>query len=498
MRGDVLLTRGRRPDLLAVVLAVLGILVIPLVVGFAPGGWYSLGVPCWIALGVIHSIYVYIARGVAVLDAQDAGARRMWTLAAWAGVALVVGDLVEIFECAYYPPTRFTIIGGNVQALMTLLAMVLLFVGMLRYPSGRLTRGERSRLRLDMATVMGSATTCGMLLLTLPRGESGWRWVIDLATAVLIQPGVFLVALFALVKLFLGERPPFTRSAAIVTGLAGAVQAVTQAAPAAFYLKPHAGTWVMAGNILASTLLAVGFRIQWLQNRTSRPGAVRRTRRPYSSLPYAAMAVTWAATVGSMSVDGLSWRTWSVIVGTMVTTILVTARQITAFRHIEELLRERDLLTTRLTEQAYHDALTGLANRALFMDRLTESLATRPVTVFLIDLDDFKPVNDSFGHATGDRLLVEVGARLRACVRAEDTVARLGGDEFAVLAFDPAGLREALTATLNDTVRLGDADVRLRASVGMATGRPGTDDADSVLHSADMAMYAVKHTYSTR
>ncbi|MEV6843291.1 GGDEF domain-containing protein [Actinoplanes sp. NPDC051411] len=205
------------------------------------------------------------------------------------------------------------------------------------------------------------------------------------------------------------------------------------------------------------------------------------------------MAVTWAAAIGSMIVDDLSRRTWSVIVGAVITTALVVGRQVFAFRHIEELLRERDLLTARLTEQAYHDALTGLANRALFMNRLTESLATRPVTVFLIDLDDFKPVNDSFGHATGDQLLVEVASRLRLGVHPEDTVARLGGDEFAVLAFDPAGLFDALTAALNDTLRLGDAEVRLRASVGTATGRPGRDDADSVLHSADMAMYAVKN-----
>jgi diguanylate cyclase (GGDEF)-like protein len=484
---------GRRPDLLAVVLAVLGILVIPLAVGFAPGGWASLGVPCWIALGVIHLTYIHVARGVAVLNRKDDGARRMWTLAAWAGVSLVAGDLVEIYECAYFPPSRFTIIGGNVQAAMTVIAMALLLVGMLRYPSGRTEKGERSRLRLDMATVMGSATTCGLLLLQLPQGETGWRWAIDLTTALLIQPGIFLVALFALVKLFLGNRPPFTRPAAIVTGLAGAVQAVTQAAPAAFYLKPHGGTWVMAGNIVASTLLTVGFRIQWVRSRSHPSGAVRRPRRAYSSLPYAAMAVTWAASVGSMAADGLSWRTWSVIAGSMVTTALVIARQVAAFRHIEELLRERDLLAARLTEQAYHDSLTGLANRALFMNRLTELLATGPVTVFLIDLDDFKPVNDSLGHATGDQLLVEVASRLRRCVRAEDTVARLGGDEFAVLAGHPTGLLDALTAALNDTVRLGDAEVRLRASVGQATGHPDADDADSVLHSADMAMYAVKN-----
>ena len=141
----------------------------------------------------------------------------------------------------------------------------------------------------------------------------------------------------------------------------------------------------------------------------------------------------------------------------MITTALAMARQVTAFRHIEELLRERDVLTARLTEQAYHDALTGLANRALFMSRLAESLGRGPVTVFLVDLDDFKPVNDSFGHATGDQLLIEVGARLRSLVRVGDTVARLGGDEFAILAgaLDPDGRAEAADRLSRAPVRDG-------------------------------------------
>jgi diguanylate cyclase (GGDEF)-like protein len=133
------------------------------------------------------------------------------------------------------------------------------------------------------------------------------------------------------------------------------------------------------------------------------------------------------------------------------------------------------------------------------MRSLTGALARGPATVYLIDLDQFKPVNDSYGHATGDRLLIEVGERLRACVRDGDTVARLGGDEFAVLVedLDPDGVAqvgESLSRALNGRVRLGEAEVTLRASVGMATGHPGRHDPDAVLHAADMAMYAVKNT----
>jgi diguanylate cyclase (GGDEF)-like protein len=244
-------------------------------------------------------------------------------------------------------------------------------------------------------------------------------------------------------------------------------------------------------------LFAVAVRIQECQVRADPQGGKRAAERPYSLLPYAAMAATWVLLVGVLAGHGLDWRGWLVVVGAMATTALVITRQMTAFKHIGELLRERDELTARLTQLAFHDGLTGLANRALFMTRLTEALAAGPTTVFLIDLDDFKPVNDKFGHATGDQLLIEVGNRLRGSVRAEDTVGRLGGDEFAVLVSDLAGDRSALLAAglavaLDGSVRIGSADVPLHGSIGMATGQAGTHDADSLLHEADMAMYAMK------
>jgi GGDEF domain-containing protein len=102
---------------------------------------------------------------------------------------------------------------------------------------------------------------------------------------------------------------------------------------------------------------------------------------------------------------------------------------------------ERKALLDQLAHQAFHDPLTGLANRALFRDRVTHAITlarrqARAVTVLYLDLDDFKQVNDSYGHAEGDRLLTLIAARLRACARSTDTVARLGGDEFAVLVED--------------------------------------------------------------
>jgi diguanylate cyclase (GGDEF)-like protein/PAS domain S-box-containing protein len=160
---------------------------------------------------------------------------------------------------------------------------------------------------------------------------------------------------------------------------------------------------------------------------------------------------------------------------------------------------ERRRLEEQLTHQAFHDPLTGLANRALFRDRVSHALALAqrrgsPVTVLFLDLDDFKTVNDSLGHAEGDRLLISAAERFLACARAADTVARLGGDEFAILiegADGREGLPERLAAAMSHPFSLSGNQLRVTASIGVATASPG-DSADDLLRNADMAMYAAK------
>src|SRR6185437_14839796 len=164
---------------------------------------------------------------------------------------------------------------------------------------------------------------------------------------------------------------------------------------------------------------------------------------------------------------------------------------------------ERTALEAQLTHQAFHDPLTGLANRALLKDRAEHALSrsrrdkeTPPVLLFL-DLDNFKMVNDSLGHAAGDSLLVEAARRLLACVRASDTAARLGGDEFAVFVEDSADdvsctqVAERIIAALGRPFGIGGREVFVGASLGIAAARDG-DGADSLLRNADMAMYLAK------
>lgn len=156
----------------------------------------------------------------------------------------------------------------------------------------------------------------------------------------------------------------------------------------------------------------------------------------------------------------------------------------------------------RIAHRAYHDPLTGLANRALFFDRADHalSLARRReefVAVAFLDLDEFKLINDSLGHAAGDALIVEVGARLFECARESDTVARLGGDEFAVLVEgvqSTPGI-EGLTGRFKSVFAapfvIGDRELRVRATIGWAIG-DARANVDDLLRNADLAMYAGK------
>jgi diguanylate cyclase (GGDEF)-like protein/PAS domain S-box-containing protein len=153
----------------------------------------------------------------------------------------------------------------------------------------------------------------------------------------------------------------------------------------------------------------------------------------------------------------------------------------------------------RMRHDALHDPLTGLANRTLLRDRLEHALARstrerRPTGVLFIDLDNFKAVNDRFGHAAGDLVLVELAARLRSAVRPADTVARLGGDEFIVVCEDvDREVATALGVRLEEAVReplaVGGVAHRLSASIGIALGR---EDPEALLAAADAAVYRAK------
>jgi diguanylate cyclase (GGDEF)-like protein len=158
----------------------------------------------------------------------------------------------------------------------------------------------------------------------------------------------------------------------------------------------------------------------------------------------------------------------------------------------------------QITHQAFHDGLTGVANRALIMQRMDQALATaRPgtsVALLLLDLDDFKQVNDTLGHRYGDELLGQVASRLARSVRSSDTVARLGGDEFAVLLAGDAGVSEAamvaakIQEALAAPIRLSGISLTAVASIGIAVFPAHASSATDLLQRADIAMYSAKRS----
>ena len=170
---------------------------------------------------------------------------------------------------------------------------------------------------------------------------------------------------------------------------------------------------------------------------------------------------------------------------------------------------ERKRMESELERLALFDPLTGLPNRILFVDRLRQVL-DRPrrlatTAVYFVDLDRFKRINDSLGHAAGDDVLCEIARRLRSVLRPEDTIARFGGDEFTIMCESVGGVLEAvgvadrLQRPLRQPLRAGGAELRLSASIGVALAEPGDGvDGERLIGDADAAMYRAKERGGAR
>ncbi len=184
-----------------------------------------------------------------------------------------------------------------------------------------------------------------------------------------------------------------------------------------------------------------------------------------------------------------------------VEAIIEVVRDITERMQIEELLSENE---KRLLHLAHHDSLTGLPNRLLFEDRLGQALSKarrrRQVALFFLDLDNFKAVNDNLGHDYGDRLLIDVGNRLRSCVRESDTVARMGGDEFLILLeeVDSIDMIEMTARRIGRALQHDIVEGEFRQSVsgsigiGIAIYPEDAASGQDLLKNADIAMYKAK------
>lgn len=435
-----------------------------------------------------------------------AASARFWLVLALAMCLFAAGMAVDFVARAL----DFALHEARTNAGETLLypiAGLFAIVGFVVYPTALRTRMERIKIGLDIAIVLFAGATFVWYFYSLGghrwQPADGWQKLAD----GFILPGLTLVAGFAVLRITLAGATVISRPTMICFVFCAAASGVSIFLDVDGYsgLGRFSSTLQVMG--LAACVVGVEIQRRGAPVRPADRPAGAGWRRPFTVLPYAALA----ATMGLLLVlvgPHLDYRGWVVAVGVCALCAAVVVRQFASLWENSRLLSANRELTAELHRHANHDHLTGLANRAMFTERVVEALEgpVRPrrsvgakVAVLLVDLDDFKIVNDSFGHQVGDELLVAVADRLRATIGPRDVLCRLGGDEFAILLDDVRGntaqvRASGIVAALESPVRLSEASVRVAASVGIAMASRGDRAVTAVelLRNADVAMYAAK------
>jgi diguanylate cyclase (GGDEF)-like protein len=378
---------------------------------------------------------------------------------------------------------------GGVTATFYVTALMLMLFGLLRIPGAQRSRIEWTRFGLDVATMVVTVTTFSWYLI-LPRWESWTGGSAAGAASVVVIATAAVIGMLAFVKVSFTGTGPIDRRALYILALTGAVGAGGGAMAPLLAERPYLNT----GHVLLPTTCMLVCLAADRQMRASRAGvpAPRPLSRRPSVMPYTAVLATGALLLtGAASGTG---ELLAVAAGSFVVTLLVAARQVIALRDNVRLLDDLDARQRELAHQAGHDSLTGLANRNVLVAEITGALAdgSPDVTVALLDLDDFKEINDDLGHPVGDALLAAVGERVTARLPAGCLVARLGGDEYALLLRgDHTAMVAAIAADLRRPVRADGHELVVEASIGLAPAHPG-DTADELLRRADVAMYEAK------
>ncbi|GAA2692774.1 GGDEF domain-containing protein [Actinoplanes palleronii] len=487
----MLRTHGRAGHLLPT--AISGVLALLSIVWFAanaPGeagpGWLG-----WIFAPLVIVVNQLQLRRLTRNPELSAEGRRFWRLLAVAQFVIVAAVLVTGWDTLVEPQT--VTLAGPANGLFGCAILVVLWA-LLRLPARIPIRGTAVvRFGLDAAVVM------------LTVGLFGWylyfRNFNELVSAVGSAGPVMGLMLFACAaalafsKLAIAGARGVDRRTMYFLGCCVVVSSLVGGLLPRLAARPDLNAIAVSVPL---TFFLFSLTIERERTLLGQTAPDRTPRRPFSLAPYLAVAAT----------DGLLLHTGGrstvvTIVGVTLTAIVV-GRQILAFYDNARLLRELDAslgdlraAQHQLAHQASHDALTGLANRRLFEERLNAALASgEPAAVALIDLDDFKGVNDTLGHHVGDELLITVGQRLRSAVGAGDLVARLGGDEFALLlgpesAADAGGVLTRVSAAVSAPVAVGRHELPVGCSVGLAVSWPDAGPGE-LLRRADVAMYASK------
>jgi diguanylate cyclase (GGDEF)-like protein len=417
--------------------------------------------------------------------------RSAWRLLAAAFLVYLLGDIVfTVYEAIGSKPYP------SLADVFYLAFYPLMLWGVLRFPSGRRSPAERVRLGLDLLIVAIGGTAVVTYFVLGPTIADSGSDPLEAAISIAYPVGdvVLMVGLGSV--LLRGSTPS---SIVALRFLAAGLLFFVAGDLVYGYLTIH--STYQGGDPVDSLWMAavVVFALAGAAQSAPEPSTdqLSASELPRASwAPFVAIAVSYGLLLGVHGRDRLFPDATMLFAAVLVAT-LVSARQF---------LAQRDLVRTqrRLSYQSLHDSLTGLPNRALAVDRAEQMLlrarrSLAPVAALYVDIDGFKRVNDSFGHATGDELLRVVATRLAGAVRTSDTVARLGGDEFLVLldasTFDagPELAAERIATVLSQPVRLHGADGRtlsITASIGIAVGPQ--ESAAELIRNADFALYEAK------
>ncbi|GAA3602289.1 hypothetical protein GCM10022223_17570 [Kineosporia mesophila] len=443
---------------------------------------------------VTAQLLVGLCAVVAVLTAAraDRAHRTGWTLFAL-GVALsVAGDSTA----AWYLSTGQSIPFPSLMDGFNLSAYWVVALSLSRLHGGR--RGDIAGF-LDSAVLTAAGGLVLWVALAVPlNGDLGLREIVGAA-----YPITDIVLLGCVVRVWLNPATTLPRATTRLVLLGACVALVgdtvygltdgalnTQDRPfESAYLVMYT-SWGLAALLAARTTAA------------TQPAAFRRMSPARLMTMYAALLVIPAVELvdrtADMNVDG-----WATIAASVLLAVLVPARMWVAMGELEASTAQRERLSDDLQHQAAHDALTNLPNRAYLLELTTAALhrarrGGNEVAVLFVDLDYFKRVNDTLGHAAGDEVLQVTAGRMRSVLRVGDTLGRQGGDEFVVLIDPvpaPAELMEIagrLVAAVSEPINVAGSHAVIGASVGIALARDAQVDADQLLQDADMAAYRAK------
>ena len=421
----------------------------------------------------------------------------------WITVAYVLLALGFILSLGYQVITGHVPFPSLADASL-LLSYPFFLIGLIRFPQRSELHTVRLRLSLDAATLVLAGVVIVWFLVLGPTVTADGEHLLDGIVASGYPIGDLLL-IFGLAYVISHALLPSTRRALQLLVMATLVAIVGDLGQGWLALHPQYSAHVFVDifymaawglYLLAAASQAAGPPRRPSDRPTHEPCSYLARRGRSGWLPYVAPAIVFGLLIYAQLNESLFNRLSLAVAATLAGALVLT-RQFVA---------RRDLLGAQgeLTHQALHDALTGLPNRVLVLDRAAQMLARakrqrQPTAALFVDIDDFKRINDSFGHAAGDEMIRVVSARLASVARAIDTVGRLSGDEFVMLLdgvtadADPELVAQRILEVLRQPIDLGghsERSVVISASVGVAFGEHAS--ADELLRNADLALYGAK------